>query len=88
MARLARNYAAGDKQADKAEARKWYEMAANANHVPSMRRLADMYTQGEGGPRDLARARSWLELAWVHASDPRQAFGFSASLRASYGFDL
>ena len=61
MARLARSYAASDKQADKAEARKWYEMAANANHVPSMRRLADMYTRGEGGPRDLARARSWLE---------------------------
>ena len=28
------------------------------------------------------------ELAWVHANDPRPAFGFSASLRVSYGFDL
>ncbi len=61
MVKLASNYVNSGKEADKAEARKWFELAANAGHIPSMRQLADLYRGGIGLPKDLSRAREWLE---------------------------
>jgi TPR repeat protein len=81
MGRLANSFNASADETDRAEARKWYEKAAAAGHVPSMRRLADMYSRGEGGPKDLQRAREWLEKG-ASAGDLEQMYDLVALYRS------
>jgi|WetSurMetagenome_2_1015567.scaffolds.fasta_scaffold189738_1 uncharacterized protein len=56
-------YQGGTVKADRAEARKWYAMAAGQNNPQAARRLGEMYAAGDGGPKDTKKA---LEL-WMTA---------------------
>ncbi len=48
---------------DIAEARKWYERAAEGGNILAMHRVGVMTAQGEGGPADLNIAIEWFEKA-------------------------
>lgn len=54
---------------DHAEARKWYEMAANQQNPQAARKLGEMYAAGDGGRRDEQKAMS-LWRAAEKAGDP------------------
>jgi TPR repeat protein len=54
-------FAGGVVTADRAEARKWYEMAAKQSNPEAARKLGSMYANGDGGPRDPKRAMElWM----------------------------
>ena len=48
---------------DKAEAVKWYRLAAEQGNVDAQYNLGDMYARGDGVPEDDAAAVKWLRLA-------------------------
>lgn len=48
---------------DSARALVLIESAARSGHAPAMFILSSMLMAGEGGPRDEARSRQWLEKA-------------------------
>lgn len=58
-------------RADHAEARKWYEMAAKQD-PQAMRKLGEMYAQGDGGKRDTKKAVQLWQSA-EKAGDPLAA---------------
>jgi TPR repeat protein len=65
-------FSGGPVKQDRAEARKWYAMAAKQNAPQAARKLGEMYAGGDGGPKDTKKA---LEL-WVaaeKAGDPLAA---------------
>jgi TPR repeat protein len=54
-------FAGGVVTANRAEARKWYEMAAKLSNPEASRKLGTMYAKGDGGPRDPKRAMElWM----------------------------
>jgi TPR repeat protein len=57
---------------DRAEARKWYEMAAKQNEPEAARRLGEMYVKGDGGPKDTKKGME-LWVAAEKAGDPLAA---------------
>jgi localization factor PodJL len=48
---------------DAAQARAWYERAANGGNVLAMHRVGVMAARGQGGPADQAAAIAWFEKA-------------------------
>ncbi len=48
---------------DLAQARTWFERAANGGNVLAMHRLGVMAARGEGGPVDPAASIKWFEMA-------------------------
>jgi TPR repeat protein len=50
-------------QRDYAEAAKWYQFAADQDNAKAQRNLGEMYSAGQGVPRDLSKAYMWLTLA-------------------------
>ena len=54
---------------DKAEARKWYEMAAKQANAEASRKLGTMWAKGDGGPRDPKQAME-LWMAAEKGGDP------------------
>jgi len=71
--KIATSYLNSNKESDKAQARVWFEKAANAGHVRAMNQLADMYVKGIGGPKDLLLAVAWLEKG-AAAGDVQQMY--------------
>lgn len=65
MVMLARSYALGSDFVgqDMAEARKWFERAAEAGDADSQYQVATFYLTGSGGPRDVDKASQWFERA-------------------------
>jgi TPR repeat protein len=62
-------FAGGGVTEDRAEARKWYEMAAKQANPEACRKLGTMYANGDGGPRDQKRAME-LWMAAEKGGDP------------------
>ncbi|HVM98842.1 MAG TPA: tetratricopeptide repeat protein [Caulobacteraceae bacterium] len=62
-------FSGGAVTADRAEARKWYDMAAKHANPEASRKLGTMYAKGEGGRRDPKRAME-LWLAAEKGGDP------------------
>jgi TPR repeat protein len=62
-------FSGGPVTADRTEARRWYEMAANQGNAQAARRLGEMYAKGDGGPRDTKKAME-LWMAAEKAGDP------------------
>lgn len=54
---------------DPAEARQWYEKAANQQNAQAARKLGEMYASGDGGRRDKKKAMSLWQAA-EKAGDP------------------
>ncbi|MEX0645945.1 MAG: tetratricopeptide repeat protein, partial [Parvularculaceae bacterium] len=48
---------------DPAQARAWYQRAANGGNVLAMHRIGVMAARGQGGPIDQAAAIDWFEKA-------------------------
>ena len=48
---------------DYAEARRWYDQAANAGNARAMVRLAKLYLDGNGVQRDIVEAHTWFARA-------------------------
>jgi TPR repeat protein len=68
--RLAELYRKGGLvKADRGEARRWYQKAAERNHAESARKLGEMYASGEGGKRDRKKAVALWQQA-EKAGDP------------------
>ncbi len=59
----------GAVQADHAEARKWYQMAAARKNPQAARTLGQMYATGDGGKRDIKKALELWQTAEA-AGDP------------------
>jgi TPR repeat protein len=59
----------GPVAADPAEARKWYQMAADRQDPEAARVLGEMYAKGEGGKKDTKKALSLWQAA-EKAGDP------------------
>ena len=57
---------------DRAEARRWYDMAAKQQHPAAARRLGEMYAKGDGGKRDAKKAMKLWQAA-EKAGDPQVA---------------
>lgn len=53
----------GPVKADRAEARRWYEMAARQKHPTASRMLGEMYANGDGGKRDKKKAMELWKTA-------------------------
>jgi hypothetical protein len=53
----------GPVPADHAEARKWYQKAADQQHAESARKLGEMYAKGDGGKRDTKKAMTLWQAA-------------------------
>jgi TPR repeat protein len=59
---------------DYAQARRWYQKAADAGSAEAMYRLGEMYEEGEGVTQDYAQARRWYQKAAdAGNSEARQA---------------
>jgi hypothetical protein len=71
--RIATWYLNSNKESDKAEARVWFEKAANAGYIRAMKQLAEMYGKGIGGAKDPALAVAWLEKG-AAAGDVQQMY--------------
>jgi TPR repeat protein len=56
-------YKGEDVAEDKAEAGKWYRLAAEQGNADAQYNLGIMYDEGEGVPQDRAEAVKWLRLA-------------------------
>ena len=65
-------FSGGIVKQDRAEARKWYAMAAAQNDTDSTRRLGEMYAKGDGGRKDTKKAME-LWSAAEKAGDPLAA---------------
>ena len=50
-------------QADRAEAAKWYKLAADRGFAPAQYRLGNMYEKANGVERNLAEAKRYYEMA-------------------------
>jgi TPR repeat protein len=48
---------------DLAQAREWFQKAANGGHANAMYQLGLLYYQGHGVAQDYAKASAWLEKA-------------------------
>ena len=53
---------------DRAEARRWYSLAAEQGWQKAQYNLALMYKKGHGGPKDYVQAYMWLLLAEAQGS--------------------
>jgi TPR repeat protein len=62
----------GPVKADRAEARRWYDMAAKQKHPAAARQLGEMYAKGDGGKRDPKKAMELWQAAEA-AGDPMVA---------------
>jgi TPR repeat protein len=56
-------FAGGVVTKDRAQARKWYEMAAQQSNPEACRKLGSMYATGDGGRRDAKRAMELWSVA-------------------------
>jgi TPR repeat protein len=64
MLRLGMLYEAGrGVERDYAEARRWYEKAADLGDWPAMMSLGRLYERGLGVPKDASEARAWYQKA-------------------------
>lgn len=65
MVTLGRAYAVGGDFVgqDLAEARKWFERAAEAGDADSQYQVATFYLTGSGGPQDIDKASQWFQRA-------------------------
>jgi len=54
---------------DYAQARSWFEQAAEAGNAEAMRNLGILYENGEGVAKDSAQAHNWYQKA-AEAGDP------------------
>lgn len=63
---------AGPVKADHAEARRWYDKAAQQKQPAAARRLGEMYAKGDGGKRDAKKAIELWKVADA-AGDPMVA---------------
>jgi TPR repeat protein len=57
---------------DYAQARAWYEKAAEKGHPLAQNNLAELYFAGLGGPPDYVRAYMWVNLAVAHMQGEEQ----------------
>ena len=78
MGNIGRMYYAGQGvSTDKAKAAKWFLVAAEKGHIPSMYNLAVCYEDGDGVNQDLDKAIFWYEqAAEQHSSSSLLNLGF------------
>ncbi len=68
---VAVRYTDGNVQADRAEAAKWYKLAADRGFAPAQYRLGNMYEKANGVERNLPEAKRYYEWRLVRAMQAR-----------------
>jgi TPR repeat protein len=67
-----------------AQALELFERAAAAGHLKAQINAGTLYFRGQGTPRDLVRARGWLEKA-AASEDPYAVYALARAMDESYG---
>lgn len=67
-----------------ARALELFEKAAAAGHLKAQINAGTLYFRGQGTPRDLVRARAWLEKA-AASEDPYALYALGRAMDESYG---